>query len=341
MSTNYNTPRIKKLESDIQSLDKERNEILKISDENISIKQAKQNLLDGIEKKRVLSQQELDQRKVVAFYNKKKEKDLLPEDKQKLKDARNYINNTLPTERQNVFGNKKVADPCIPCIKKDEINVRKLLNADLVPSQDGLNFLKSHEAIGFICPDGKIRAYQDGGCGKGNWTVGIGEFTGKNKDSEFTSEEEAVDSFEDKAKGEYSNRVKSSLARNGVNRRVTQQEFDALVSLAYNHGNCDAITKKMAKNELITEDDFVNTTHKSHPDLDERRRQEYKLFNNQSFSVSGMKKFKRKDNTNGGYCPLKDENGNIKTDDKGKVIRGYTIENSDEIYEINKPIVTP
>lgn len=77
-------------------------------------------------------------------------------------------------------------------------------NKDMVASDNALRFTASFEALAMICPDGKIRGYQDGGCGKGVWTVGIGEAaTGKGitKDTVIESEAEAWTRFSNKMKG--------------------------------------------------------------------------------------------------------------------------------------------
>ncbi len=178
-------------------------------------------------------------------------------------------------------------------------------NADMLASDNAATFVASFEAMGFICPDQKVRAYQDGGCGKGNWTIGIGEMSGRDKDSVFASEDEAYTSFVDKVKGEYTQRVRRALKNAGVKRQLAQYEFDALVDLAYQKGNCQALAGLIAANKTLKETDFTSQTD----GYADRRSAEYNLFSGTQVTVKGYAKFLRLDNTNGGYCPIKGKPG--------------------------------
>lgn len=178
-------------------------------------------------------------------------------------------------------------------------------NEAMVASDNAATFIASFEAMGFICSDLKVRAYQDGGCDKGNWTIGIGEMTGKDKDSVFASETEAYSSFVDKVKGEYTKRVRRALKSAGVKRQLAQYEFDALVDLAYQKGNCQALAKLIAAGKVLTEANFTSQTD----EYADRRSAEYNLFSGTQVSVKGYAKFMRLDNTNGGYCPIKGKPG--------------------------------
>lgn len=188
----------------------------------------------------------------------------------------------------------------------------------MVASENAVRFTASFEAIGFICPDGKLRAYQDRGCKRGFWTVGIGEMTGRGKDSSFSSEAEAYTSFAGKIKGEYSERVRQALKRAGVRRLLSQNEFDALVDLAYQKGNCKKLAEKIAHGDNLTEADFVAQTG---PEHQQRRKAEFALFSGRAVTVKGPTRYLRFDNTNGGYCP---ENGKP----------GFGTERSGATYEL-------
>ena len=178
-------------------------------------------------------------------------------------------------------------------------------NQGKVASDNAALFIASFEAMGFICPDGKVRAYQDGGCAKGNWTIGIGEMSGRDKDSTFDSEADAYASFVNKVQNDYTNRVRSALKKQGVKRELTQYEFDALVDLAYQKGNCQALAKLIADGGEITDSDFTSQTD----GFADRRLAEYNLFSGKPVTVNGYTKFLRLDNTNGGYCPIDGKKG--------------------------------
>jgi GH24 family phage-related lysozyme (muramidase) len=182
-------------------------------------------------------------------------------------------------------------------------------NAGMTASDNAALFIASFEAMAFICPDGKVRAYQDGGCGKGNWTVGVGEMSGRDKDSVFDSVDAAYESFVSKVKGEYSQRVTRALRVKEVTRKLQQYEFDALVDLAYQKGNCLALAELIADGAEIRESDFVGQTSEGHA---HRRKREYALFSGQSVTVMGYTEFHRLDNTNGGYCPIAGKAGYTK-----------------------------
>ena len=156
-------------------------------------------------------------------------------------------------------------------------------NEAMVASDNAALFIASFEAMGFICPDLKVRAYQDGGCNKGNWTVGIGEMSGKSKDSVFETEEKAYKSFVEKVKGDYTTRVRQALKNAGVKRQLRQYEFDALVDLAYQKGNCIALAKSIAAKDAVTEKDFTTQTdgHEA------RRTAEYNLYSGKQVVVKG------------------------------------------------------
>jgi GH24 family phage-related lysozyme (muramidase) len=203
-------------------------------------------------------------------------------------------------------------------------------NEDLVASENCILFIASFEALGFICPDGKVRAYQDGGCGNGNWTIGVGEFTGRDQNSIFNSEDEAYKNFVNKVKGEYSKRTRSSLRNMKVTRRLTQFEFDALVDMTYNHGNCQTVAALIANNKKITSEDFKNVTPN---DLVSRRVSEFNLYSGENITVTGYKKYLRLDNTNGGYCDIKIQPGGLESNPHTPGNKaGFKVENSAKTY---------
>jgi GH24 family phage-related lysozyme (muramidase) len=181
----------------------------------------------------------------------------------------------------------------------------------MICSSVGCDFIAGFEAMGFICPDGVIRAYDlkmcscGGGknnlCKKGvpEWTVGIGEHSGKTADSTFASEDEAKASFINNCLTVYTKRVTSSLNKNGVSRQLSQNEFDALVDLAYQHGNCNGIAKIIANGQTPTQYDWESQTGSS--DIS-RRDRDYALFSGQSVTIRGYSKYFGKDNNNQGYC---------------------------------------
>ena len=174
-------------------------------------------------------------------------------------------------------------------------------NKDMKASENGLRFTAHFEALAMICPDGKIRAYQDGGCGKGVWTVGIGEAATSgtiDANTVIETEIEAWNRFANKMKGSYTAITRSNLKEQGVKRKLEQYEFDALVDFTYNVGNCVSIAKEIAEETNMTESVFLI---KGQTD---RRKSEFKLFSGETVVVAGYKKFYRKDNTNGGYCPI-------------------------------------
>ena len=215
-------------------------------------------------------------------------------------------------------------------------------NALMVASDNCARFVASFEAMGFVCPDGKVRAYQDGGCGKGNWTIGVGEFNGRDKDSVFDTESAAWDSFVSRLKGEYTKIVRSNLKSKKVTTTLKQCEFDALVDLTYNHGNCLTIAGLIAAGKTIDSTSFVNCTAASFAD---RRTSEYDLYSGASVTVKGYRRYLRVDNTNGGYChledkeePKADKKADAKVDKKpAKKKPGYTVENSTESYVLTYP----
>ena len=189
-------------------------------------------------------------------------------------------------------------------------------NIDLVASDNCILFIASFEALGFICPDGVIRAYQDT---KKKWTVGIGEHSGRDQNSTFASEKEALASFKQRVRGEFSKKVRDNLKEARVLRRLKQYEFDALVDAAYQHGNCLKIAFYIAHNNKITLEMFKKITP---GEFEDRRSFEFSLFSGDTITVHGYSRFYRLDNTNGGYHKI-----------GGK--SGYRIESSQENYELS------
>lgn len=121
-------------------------------------------------------------------------------------------------------------------------------------------------------------------CAAGKWTLGYGEVVGEEGAEKFKdgiTEEEAVKRF----------RVKVKQFVDAMNKAirvpVTQNQFDALVSLAYNNG-ADAIAKstcvRLINNRLFTQaaDEFPKWCHcngEVNKGLVARRKREQKIFN--------------------------------------------------------------
>jgi len=168
-------------------------------------------------------------------------------------------------------------------------------NKDMTVSDNGIRFTAQEEALAMICPDGKIRAYKDT---RGNWTIGYGEMTGITADTVLASKEEAFNRYKDKIKGSYQTQARYLLFTQGVKRKMEQYEFDAIVDLVYNSWSCGEVIGKIADEEEISEQTFVNFRGSG---LTNRRKAEYMLYTNQVTSVKGPKEYHRKDNTNGGY----------------------------------------
>ena len=141
-------------------------------------------------------------------------------------------------------------------------------------SQNGVNFIKSHEAL-------RLKAYQDS---KGKWTIGWGHTKGVKPGDEITraqAEQFIRDDFE-----WVERTLNADLVAGRDKPLVTQNEFDALCSLVFNIGSqayLDSTVRRKIKqgDKMAAARAFrmwVYSDHKFVQGLANRRADEVRLF---------------------------------------------------------------
>lgn len=198
-------------------------------------------------------------------------------------------------------------------------------NDNMKVSDIGKDFLMGHEAIAFLCPDGKVRAYdlQKCSCRKttkkdknGNilpciseWTVGIGEHSGTKPDTMFNSVDDAITSFRNRSETGFASQVREFLRRYDV-KKLRQNEFDAFVDLCYQGPRaCRLLILKFSQQGTLSEQDWVNATGSEHVS---RRKRDYNLFSGKATNIAGVSVYELKsESSNNGYCANGYKNKNI------------------------------
>jgi lysozyme len=104
-------------------------------------------------------------------------------------------------------------------------------------SANGLNLIKSFEGCEKVGADGKVRAYR---CPAGRWTIGYGHTKGVRSGMVVTKDEaedllrEDLETFE-------------QAVRRHISVPLTQNQFDALVSLTFNIGEANLSSSTLKK----------------------------------------------------------------------------------------------
>ena len=141
-------------------------------------------------------------------------------------------------------------------------------------SQNGVNFIKSHEAL-------RLKAYQDS---KGVWTIGWGHTKGVKPGDVITREQAEQFIRDDFAWVERT--LNTDLVTGRDKPLVTQNEFDALCSLVFNIGS-DAYLESTVRRKIKQGDKmaaarafkmWVYSEHKFIQGLANRRADEVRLF---------------------------------------------------------------
>jgi GH24 family phage-related lysozyme (muramidase) len=141
-------------------------------------------------------------------------------------------------------------------------------------SQNGIKLIKEFEGC-------RLKAYQDA---VGVWTIGYGttnadkSITGTTIKSGLTISQATADSWLkkslDKKYGPKVNKYDSKY-------KWTQNEFDALISFAYNIGSIDQLTANGSRSRATIANkmlEYVNANHQRLPGLVRRRQAEHDLF---------------------------------------------------------------
>jgi lysozyme len=104
-------------------------------------------------------------------------------------------------------------------------------------SANGLNLIKSFEGLAKVGEDGKIRAYR---CVAGRWTIGYGHTKGVRSGMVITKDE-AEDLLREDMK------VYEQAVRRQISVPLSQNQFDALVSLCFNIGEANLSSSTLKK----------------------------------------------------------------------------------------------
>lgn len=151
-------------------------------------------------------------------------------------------------------------------------------------SQNGVNFIKSHEAL-------RLKAYQDS---KGVWTIGWGHTKGVKPGDVITRAQAEQFIRDDLA---WVERVLNADLVTGRDKPiVTQNEYDALCSLVFNIGSqayLDSTVRKKIKqgDKMGAAHAFgmwIYSNHKIAPGLVTRRNAERKMFLQCGYIVTAM-----------------------------------------------------
>lgn len=151
-------------------------------------------------------------------------------------------------------------------------------------SQNGVNFIKSHEAL-------RLKAYQDS---KGVWTIGWGHTKNVHPGDVITREQAEQFIRDDFAWVERT--LNADLVSGRDNPIVTQNEFDALCSLVFNIGS-QAYLESTVRRKIKQGDKmgaahafgmWIYSNHKIAPGLVTRRNAERKMFLQGGYIVTAM-----------------------------------------------------
>jgi lysozyme len=166
-----------------------------------------------------------------------------------------------------------------------ESKVNKLQEGFRTTSQEGINFIANKENF-------REKAYDDG---TGKWTIGYGSTLLDGQPVTTNTKITKEKALEQKRKDiEF---VEKSI-QNNLKVPVTQEQFDALVSLGYNIGTKtlanSTIISKLNSNKEVTEEDFIAFNKSKDPKtkklvrnegLENRRKDEFKLFSKKMASI--------------------------------------------------------
>lgn len=108
-------------------------------------------------------------------------------------------------------------------------------------SENGINLIKKFEGI-------KLKAYQ---CSAGVWTIGYGHTSGVKSTDVITKEQ--AESLLNSDLPKYEAKVNKYISRYGWN----QNEFDALVSFAFNVGSIDKLTANGTRSRKVIADKML------------------------------------------------------------------------------------
>lgn len=151
-------------------------------------------------------------------------------------------------------------------------------------SQNGVNFIKSHEAL-------RLKAYQDS---KGVWTIGWGHTKNVHPGDVITREQAEQFIRDDFAWVERT--LNADLVTGRDKPLVTQNEFDALCSLVFNIGS-NAYLESTVRRKIKQGDKmgaahafgmWIYSNHKIAPGLVTRRNAERKMFLQGGYIVTAM-----------------------------------------------------
>lgn len=132
-------------------------------------------------------------------------------------------------------------------------------------SDKGINLIKSYEGL-------KLQSYR---CPSGIWTIGYGHTTGVKQGMTITQTQ--ADAFLKQDLERFEKLVEKYNDKYGW----TQNEFDALVSFAFNIGNIDQLTAQGTRNKAVIAQKMLEYTKsggKSLAGLLKRRKEEQTLF---------------------------------------------------------------
>lgn len=104
-------------------------------------------------------------------------------------------------------------------------------------SDNGLNLIKSFEGLAKLGDDGKVRSYR---CVAGRWTIGYGHTKGV-RSGQTISQQKAEELLREDV------RVFEQAVTRNVKVPLTQHQFDALVSLAFNIGESNLAGSTLVK----------------------------------------------------------------------------------------------
>lgn len=158
-------------------------------------------------------------------------------------------------------------------------------------SQKGIDLIKKFEGI-------KLKAYQ---CSAGVWTIGYGHTSGVKSTDVITKERAEALLNSDLPK--YEAKVNKYASRYGWN----QNEFDALVSFAFNIGSIDKLTANGTRSRQVIADKMLaykGAGGKVIDGLITRRKAERELFLSKDYTTGNSSVTSSKSNTNEGLVKV-------------------------------------